>query len=489
MIEHGDPALTTSTFEHAGVIEGFYGPAWQHLDRLYVIERIGHWGMNRYVYAPKDDPLHRSRWRDPYPEATLREFRELVECGEKAGVQVGFALSPGLSVRYSSAEDRSSLIAKFAAFAELGARSLTLALDDVPARLTHTEDQREFDSLGAAHVALAEALRDSLAASVSLFVIPTDYLGVEPTDYLATLGAGLDPQIEIGWTGRTIVSPTITTDEAEKRSQTLQRRVLIWDNVPVSDGSMRSMLHMGPYKGRDPGLPEFASGILLNPMEHARASCVALHTAAAYMADPTGYDPESAWFDALEELGAGATDAFRLFAEAHRFSPLHPDDRDRDLEARVAEISVSLGNGQDFSDALVEARDMAAARLGVADRLRDRLSDRRLLSEIEPWVDSHEVESRRIHIALDTLLNVVKDVPRSEQVFAVMRMQGQLTLDAFSGHVSYGPRRVLYPQLTSMRDDQMSLGAEPALFRDRCLADDIIVLVEDLALFMVAGER
>jgi hyaluronoglucosaminidase len=64
------------------------------------------------VYAPKDDPLQRARWREPHPDAQVREFRELVAVGEACGVQVGFALSPGLSIFYAEARDRAAVCAK-----------------------------------------------------------------------------------------------------------------------------------------------------------------------------------------------------------------------------------------------------------------------------------------------------------------------------------------------------------------------------------------
>jgi hyaluronoglucosaminidase len=92
-------------FVHRGVVEGFYGPPWSQADRLWMIERLGRWGMNRYVHAPKNDPLHRDRWREPYPAPLAREFAALLEHGAKHGVSAAFALSPGLSIRYSSNED------------------------------------------------------------------------------------------------------------------------------------------------------------------------------------------------------------------------------------------------------------------------------------------------------------------------------------------------------------------------------------------------
>ncbi len=473
-------------FAHSGVIEGFYGPTWSHADRLFVIERIGGWGMNRYYYAPKDDPLHRSRWREPYPESARSEFRELVACGERSGVEMGFAVSPGLSISYALAKDREALIDKFRGFVELGAKHLCLALDDVPTRLQHEEDRLAFDSLGYAHTSLANEVFDALGGEATLYVVPTDYLGVTATEYLEVLGEGLASEIEIGWTGRTIVSPTIESREAKARSETLRRRVLIWDNVPVSDGPMRAMLHLGPYVGRAADLPDYASGILLNPMEHAHASCVALYTAARYAADPERYDPESAWNEAIDVVGEGEPEAFRVFAEAHRFSPLLPEDRDRGLEAPFTEISQALEDARDFSDLLLEVRDLVARRVGVGEALREGLVDRELANEIDPWLDSHETESRRVSVAVEALLKVLGDPPRNERVFALLRMEGLLALESDNGRVSYGPRRVMYPQLTSMYADEMSFSVEPALIRDRCLTDEILEFVEELSMFALS---
>jgi hypothetical protein len=57
-------------------------------------------------------------------------------------------------------------------------------------------------------------------------------------------------------------------------------------------------------------------------------------------------------------------------------------------------------------------------------------------------------------------------------------MEGKLTRETPHAKASYGPRRVLYPQFSSMEDDAMGFGADPALFTDRCLSDELVRLVE-----------
>ncbi|MDX2170552.1 MAG: protein O-GlcNAcase [Deltaproteobacteria bacterium] len=472
---------STSPFAHRGLIEGFYGPPYSHADRLWLLDKLGAWGMNRYVYAPKDDPLHREQWRTPYDAAALREFGALVAHGAAVGVEVGFAISPGLTIEYGNADDVQALQAKFRAFAALGARFFSLALDDVPTTLLHHADQQRFGCLAAAHVHLTHAVAAALG-DATLWMVPTDYIGAAPTDYLEQLGAELDPAIEVGWTGRTVVSPTITAAEAARRAATLRRKLLLWDNVPVADGPMRPMLHLGPFTGRDAELAAHASGVILNPMVQAHASGVALHTAAAYLRDPRAYDADAAWQAAVTELGAGAPDAFALFAAAHRFSPSLPDDRDRELEAAFAVVRASLDAGADASAGLAAFQAALMPRLQAAETLRAGLADRALLAEIEAWLTAHRAETERMQAAAELLDMLGADVNPMQRVFAFFRLEGMLTRIATPSVASYGPRRVLYPQLGSMRDDGASFGDDPCLFVDRCLADEVVRYAERLAL-------
>ena len=86
-----------------GIIEGFYGTPWSWDERRAVCTALAASGMDTYVYAPKDDPLHRERWRDPYDEGFLRDLGELVEDDT---LRVGFAISPGLSMDPADHADR-----------------------------------------------------------------------------------------------------------------------------------------------------------------------------------------------------------------------------------------------------------------------------------------------------------------------------------------------------------------------------------------------
>jgi hypothetical protein len=83
--------------------------------------------------------------------------------------------------------------------------------------------------------------------------------------------------------------------------------------------------------------------------------------------------------------------------------------------------------------------------------------------------------------ALEAIRILLSDAEPSAKTFAVFRFQGRLSREPEILPASFGPRRVLYPQLVSMRDDAMRFGPDPALHVGRCLADEFVALADDLA--------
>ncbi len=271
-----------------GLIEGFYGPPWSWAARSEVL-RFGHdRGLDLYLYGPKDDPLHRERWRDRYPTSELDGFAALVADDT---MQVGFAISPGLSIDVSSTEDRVALAAKVDQVLDVGITTVALLLDDIPVR----------PGLGPEHAELTSWLHDHLAGRASLILVPTEYAGTEPSAYLDALARGVPDDVPIGWTGRRVVVDEITVAEAAARAEALGGRApYVWDNYPVNDSLMADRLFLGPLRGREAGLVDVCSGYVANPMVQPRASMLPLASMAAWV---RGEDPLVAWRDTAAELG------------------------------------------------------------------------------------------------------------------------------------------------------------------------------------------
>ena len=480
--------MSGEPFAHRGIVEGFYGPPWAHEDRRWWIDQLAALGLNRYVIAPKDDPFHRERFREPYPADALDQFGELIDHGRRREVEVGLALSPGLGLTYSDPADVEAVVAKLAALHGVGARWLALCLDDVPAALQSDADRARFESLAAAHLALLAGIRDALP-DTTIWFVPTDYAGTAASHYLEVIAGGLPSDVEVAWTGGSVLPATIRCDEARRRSEALGRKLLVWDNVPVADGPMRTMLHLGGYEGREAGLERWCSGVLLNPMQRARASYLTIATAAAWMRDPAGYAPEEAWGQAARALGAGAPEAFALFAAAHRTGLARPDDRDAELEAAWRRARSALGS-PDAAVALAALSDALEARAEATATLATQLDDARLREELGPWLAAHAAETERMRAAVDGLRALAEPAPAAIDHFhAMLRFQGRLTRHPPGAVTSYGPRRAFYPKLEALADDGVRFAAEPVFWRDRCLADDVVRAAEDHMLAVLGGRR
>src|SRR3954469_13343241 len=280
----------------AGIIEGFYGRPWTWDERAQLMRFCHERGMTHWVYAPKDDPLHRQRWRDPYESDVLDGFGLLAAEGT---LQLGFGISPGLTMRYADDDDRGALAAKVDQVVGVGVRMVCLAFDDIPFA---------GGPQGRSHAAVTTWLREHLGGRASLILVPTEYVGTAGSAYLEALAEGVPEDVPIGWTGDSVVNDAITVAQGSARAAALGGRPpLVSDNYPVNDGLMTDRLHLGPLWGRADGLVDVCSGYLANPMVQPRATTLPLASTAAWLG---GGDPLEAWARAADASG------IRVFAEA-----------------------------------------------------------------------------------------------------------------------------------------------------------------------------
>ena len=393
--------MSGSPFATRGVIEGFYGHPWSHSQRLALIDFLGSRDMNAFMYSPKDDRLLREDWRVPYDREALQRLRELVEACERRYMTLTWCISPGLSVRYSDEADREILRRKIASVLEIGVHHIGLFLDDIPLRLQYPADRAMFPSLEAAQIDLVNEVFATLTAGVDLIVCPTEYWGRGREASLAMLGSGLDPAIDLFWTGRAVCSVTLDLDDALVFGETAKRPPTYWDNYPVNDVAMGYELHIGPYRGRDPELWRASRGIVANPMELYEASRIPLATIADFLHDPAGYDPEASWLEAMRDVvGEADLEAFAIFADNVRSSCLSTADAPY-VDATLSEALFELEHG----DADVGARSLAAlaARLeGAAEHLlHGPVVNRQLIEEIRPWLVAFETGAQAVRRIAD----------------------------------------------------------------------------------------
>ena len=62
---------------------------------------MSRWGMNSYLYAPKDDDKHRANWRELYTLEEADELSQLIREASSRGVDFIYAISPGIDITFS----------------------------------------------------------------------------------------------------------------------------------------------------------------------------------------------------------------------------------------------------------------------------------------------------------------------------------------------------------------------------------------------------
>lgn len=298
-----------------GVVEGFYGTPWTTEQRIEMVHFIASKGMNAYIYAPKDDPYHREKWREPYPMRKRIELEMLNEEAEKVGVQLIFAISPGLDIDFYGANkqaDREAMVKKMQLMYDKGFRQFALFFDDIP----------EKDAIGqAAFINYIDNVFIKEHKDIKpLIVVPTEYFltdmrqGNRPTSYTATMAGHTNKDVIFLYTGEGCCPDGLSAANLREGKRYYVNNPLgIWWNYPVND-YMKENLALGPLDKmtRDTSsIPAF----FVNPMEKMQLSKIAIATAADYVKDPANYDENDSWLNALQEQYGNLAMDMMLFAE------------------------------------------------------------------------------------------------------------------------------------------------------------------------------
>jgi hyaluronoglucosaminidase len=446
------------TMRYRGSIEGFYGTPWSHADRLDHLDYLGAHRMNTYEYAPKDDPYHREQWRDPYPAGKLAELGELVNRARSNKVDFTFALSPGLSICYTSDADYQALVAKFEALYALGARSFNVPLDDIDYNTWHCDaDRAEYGTGGgAAGRAQSELLnriqREWVATKpgvAPLQMVPTEYYNVTETPYKKALREQLDAAVVVHWTGIGVIPRTITAAQAAQAKAVFGHDILIWDNYPVND-YLAGRLPLAGYSGRERGIADQVVGVISNPMNQAAVSKIALSAFSELGWNPATYDEQAAWERALSERAGGdrrTTAALRVFADLNTYdTTLHPESAP-ELAARIDTFWTAYeGTAQgDAESAIRTLRPFFEAVTRAPARIRAGVVDPAFSDQAKAWLDATVLWGE----ALEESLRLLEAVGQGDGAAAWARRQqvDELTQQAKAIRDVRAPHSSTYPRI------------------------------------------
>uniref|UniRef100_A0A665UWL1 protein O-GlcNAcase n=1 Tax=Echeneis naucrates TaxID=173247 RepID=A0A665UWL1_ECHNA len=253
----------------------------------FVLKRtMQRWGLNTYLYGPKDDLKHRLLWREVYSPEEEVQLRTLILEAQSRGLRFVYALSPGQDIVFSSACDLTLLKRKLRQVSDLGCQAFAVLFDDIDHSMCQA-DSEVFSSFAHAQVNVTNEIYRFLGEPPVFLFCPTEYCGslcspsVSKSPYLQTVGEDLLPNITVIWTGSKVISRKLSVECLAEVESVLQRPPLIWDNLHANDYDSRR-LFLGPFKGREPQLRRHLRGLLLNPNCEFEANYIPLHTLGSW---------------------------------------------------------------------------------------------------------------------------------------------------------------------------------------------------------------
>ena len=232
-----------------GYLEGYYGRLMSWNDRSKLLESLSTLGMDFYIYGPKEDPYHRVKWSEPYPPEILNHFKAFHNKALKEGIHVYFSLSPGIDYGKNVKNDARDLIAKIEQFIEIGFKNFAIFFDDLDSEKNAFLGQQHGKILNQVFNLLDQGNDNSLIFCPTVYCESLSEGDLKDSMYLKALSNTIPKEIPMLWTGKEVVSETISNDDIESLRSVILNPVIIWDNYYANDYCPNNFF-IGPFKGR-----------------------------------------------------------------------------------------------------------------------------------------------------------------------------------------------------------------------------------------------
>lgn len=307
-----------------GFIEGYYGIPWSNEDRMSLMKFGGDFKMTSYVFAPKNDPYHKEKWRDLYPEDEFAAIKEMVQVGINSKCRFVWTAHPFMGGFDASRVDEeiAALLNKFDQLYDAGVRQFGVLGDDVGSL-----DRNIVIKMMKAVSEWADAKGDVYD---SVFC-PAGYNHSWQGDYseLNDYDAGFPDNVKIFWTGEAVCQPVEQKTLDHFRRYNLpagtqeRRSPLFWLNWPVNDINGERLLMGKGSQLRTDIDPADLSGVVTNPMQEAEASKTALFAVSDYSWNVKDFDDDQSWADSFKYIDQEA--AMELHTLAKHMSNPEPN--------------------------------------------------------------------------------------------------------------------------------------------------------------------
>lgn len=322
-----------------GIVEGFFGPQWPEADRKSYAEFLARAGGDFYIYAPKQDPYLRKKWRDIWDEEYIHKLRTYAHVFHSHNIQFGVGFSPfGLGTKLTD-EDKNHLSEKLTILNELGIDILGLFFDDMPITDNLAETQIETLRL------IQKSFKNQIVFCPSFYTpdpILDKVFGQRPANYLEKIADGVPQNVSIAWTGPKVISPEIPAEHLKEVTALLKRKPFIWENLFANDGPKNcKLLKLRPFTGRDAESADWSEAFGFNMMNQPQLSKI---TYLASVFTLHGEEAEAAFEHSLDELTSDSFKAFILKNKEALLTKGLDNFSAADKESMISELKI-------FSDA------------------------------------------------------------------------------------------------------------------------------------------
>ena len=377
-----------------GFIEGYYGIPWSHQDRQSLMEFGGQFKMNTYIFAPKDDPYHNQKWRELYPEKELNMLKELVNKGKETKVEFTWAIHPLMNdaINFKDEEkyqkDLKDVENKLEQLYSIGVRQFGISADDISGSFNPEHHRRLLTDV----YKWLQTKKDK----TELIFVPTIYNTGFLTwgkGYLTTLTKDLPKDIHIMWTGEVVLG-RVEQKTIDKFKELTEHNndggfnPFFWLNWPVNDLNNKRLI-MSPATVVDNNVTHL-DGVVTNPMQQAEASKISLFSIADYAWNTQDFDSDKSWSDSFKYIDTNASEELKEIAK-------HLCDPSSEFQV-LPESEEFVGIFKEFDRCLKEGKDISkVADLLIqkyqtinqsVDNFKVKANNKKLLSEMEPWLNS-----------------------------------------------------------------------------------------------------
>ncbi len=377
-----------------GFIEGYYGIPWSNEDRMELMKFGGDFKMTSYIFAPKNDPYHKEKWREKYPAEELAKLKEMVSIGNQTKCRFVWTAHPfmGGFNQQDYKNEIKTLIAKFEhLYTDAGVRQFGVLGDDVGGlpRSIVVEMMQE-----------VSAWAKSKGDVYDTVFCPGGYNHSWQGDYseLNEYDKGFPENIHIFWTGEAVCKPieqvTLNHFRTHNKPNGEKRRApLFWLNWPVNDiNHSRMIMGHGTNMLKTDINVEDLAGAVTNPMQESEPSKVAIFQLADYTWNVKGYTGKKSWEDSFKYIEPNASDELHTLAK-HMSNPepnghglVMPESEE--LAPKLAAFKENLKQAKidvNKANELIEEFETIAS---ACDNLHTKSKNDELKKDLKPFTDS-----------------------------------------------------------------------------------------------------